>query len=106
MYVNAVLFMVPVTSGEPHSWAIRDYAGRIRMNRLAQANSAKVLNFEWCPGSDIRPYCPGHWTDVSVGDRHQAIGLKSVFTILRAQPNPRLRAQKGRPSIRRCVGGS
>jgi hypothetical protein len=31
IYVNAVRFLVPVPSGEPHSWGIRDYAGRIRM---------------------------------------------------------------------------
>jgi hypothetical protein len=28
-YVNSVPFLVPVRSGKPHSWAIRDYAGRI-----------------------------------------------------------------------------
>jgi hypothetical protein len=46
MYVNAVFFMVPVTSGEPYSWAIRDYAGRIRMISMIAKEQITKLSAE------------------------------------------------------------
>jgi glycosyltransferase involved in cell wall biosynthesis len=46
MYVNAVPFLVPVTSEKPHSWAIRDYAGRIMMISVVEEKQIRSLSAE------------------------------------------------------------
>jgi hypothetical protein len=68
VYVNAVQFLVPFRSGEPHSWAIRDYAGRIRMTGIVGEEQITRLSAELaCIGFTARTVktafnpAPGHF---------------------------------------------